>query len=96
MHAMPSCLGMLSQGNETRFLGTAVSMDEIHLQVGAIFPDLHVGTCIPTYLCRHLGFPNNPEGAHSTAVRGRRGKEELRRNTTQDTTGPDMTLPTPG
>lgn len=34
MHAMPSCLGMLSQGNETRCLGIAVSMDKIHLQVG--------------------------------------------------------------
>lgn len=31
---MPSCLGMLSQGNETKCLCIAVSMDKIHLQVG--------------------------------------------------------------
>lgn len=48
MHAVPSCLGMLSQGNETRCLGIAMPVGEIHLQVGRSPSTCIFDTCRPS------------------------------------------------
>lgn len=51
MDAMPSCLGMLSQGNETRCLGILSLQCQWTRSIcnagWAIFLDLHIDTCVP-------------------------------------------------